>query len=72
MLTETGAAVIVAVTEVDLVVSATEVAVIDTLGLPVGSVLGAAYVVDVLVTVVSLPSPLVGEILHMTPLLVRS
>jgi hypothetical protein len=54
------------VAEADLVVSATEVAVIVTLRLLAGGA-GALYVTDVGAMLVSVPAPVAEEMVHVTP-----
>jgi hypothetical protein len=58
----------VAVAEVNFKGSATEVAVMVTLRV-LAALAGAAYVTDVLVPPVSIPEPVAGEMVHVTPLL---
>jgi len=51
----------------DLVLSATEVAVMLTARSLVGVLAGALYVTEVLVALLSVPPPVAGEMLHVTP-----
>jgi hypothetical protein len=70
--TETVIAGTVRFAEVDLVVSATEVAVSTTDWLLGGGLAGALYVTVVLVGLLKLPGPVAGERAHVTPWFVGS
>ena len=70
--TETLIARTVMVAEPDFDVSATEVAVMVTCKLLSGGLAGALYVTELLVTLLRVPAPDVGDMVQVTPLLLGS